>query len=75
MAKKSGSDRSEISRRQFLNVSGGALAGLGAGVAAGGFSKGKAPALASRSLVPIAQQTNPLESYPNRDWEQVYRDQ
>jgi hypothetical protein len=25
--------------------------------------------------VPSGQQTNPLESYPNRDWEGVYRDQ
>jgi nitrate reductase alpha subunit len=26
-------------------------------------------------LVPVAQQGNPLASYPNRGWEQVYRDQ
>ncbi|MFQ5947164.1 MAG: molybdopterin-dependent oxidoreductase, partial [Anaerolineae bacterium] len=32
-------------------------------------------ALASRSLVPLSQDGNPLESYPNRDWEEVYRDQ
>ena len=28
-----------------------------------------------RTLVPTSQPINPLETYPNRDWEQVYRDQ
>ncbi len=66
--------RGGISRRQFLKVSGGVMAGIGAGLA-GGLGIEKGPALASRSLVPLSQGGNPLEDYPNRDWEQVYRDQ
>ena len=31
--------------------------------------------LSSRTLVPNEQATNPLDNYPNRDWEDVYRDQ
>ena len=75
MAEKNNPDRSGISRRQFLKVSGGAMAGLGAAGLAGGWPAGQTPTLASRTVVPISQQTNPLESYPNRDWEDVYRDQ
>ncbi len=74
MAKKPEDGGQSISRRDFLKVSGGAAVGLGAGLAAG-WTNGKSPALASRSLVPFAQEGNPLESYPNRDWEDVYRDQ
>ena len=63
-----------ISRRRFLQLSGGVMAGLGVGLAAGR-STGTDPTLASRTLVPLSQGGNPLESYPNRDWEQVYQDQ
>ena len=67
-------DRGGISRRRFLQVSGGVMVGIGAGLA-GGLGIEKGPALASRSLTPLKQGGNPLESYPNRDWEQVYQDQ
>ncbi len=62
-----------FTRRQFLK---GTL-GTAAGAAAWGVLKslGDEPTLASRTLVPTEQLGNPLESYPNRDWEQVYRDQ
>lgn len=50
------------------------MAGIGAGLA-GGLSIESGPALASCSLKPLKQGGNPLESYPNRDWEQVYQDQ
>ncbi len=55
-----------ISRRRFLQLTGaaaaaGALAGSGIG-------------LALEQLQPLAVD-NPLEHYPERDWEQVYRDQ
>ncbi len=62
-----------ISRRQFLKASGGVAAGVAAWQLVEGF--GIEPALASRTLVPLGQQGNPLESYPDRGWEQVYRDQ
>lgn len=74
MAEKHNPDQSEISRRQFLKVSGGAAVGLGVGLA-DGWSAGETLVLASRTLVPLAQETNPLESYPNRGWEDVYRNQ
>ncbi len=63
----------DLSRRQFLKASGGLALGLGALQAAQ--TLGFEPALASRTLVPLAQQGNPLETYPNRGWEEVYRDQ
>lgn len=62
-----------LSRRQFLTTSGGVLAGLAALKALD--AAGVEPVLASRTLVPQAQQSNPLQTYPSRDWEQVYRDQ
>ena len=50
----------ELSRRQFLKASGGLALGLGA--LHGAQTLGFEPALASRTLVPLAQQGNPLES-------------
>ena len=58
-----------VSRRQFLK-------GVMAGVAATSLhTLEKRPALAGRTLKPMAQIGNPLDSYPNRDWESVYHDQ
>jgi len=63
-----------VSRRTFLKITGGAVAG--AAVVSAVEQLGIEPALASRTLVPVDQlATNPLEHYPNRGWEQVYRDQ
>jgi nitrate reductase alpha subunit len=63
-----------FSRRTFLKLTGGAAAGLAALGAAE--KMGLKDALASRTLVPLDQLAfNPLEQYPKRDWEQVYRDQ
>ncbi|MBI2218142.1 MAG: molybdopterin-dependent oxidoreductase [Candidatus Rokubacteria bacterium] len=53
------------SRREFLK------AGLTAGVALGLAD----PALALSALRPTVEVGNPLEHYPARDWERVYRDQ
>ncbi len=64
---------SKFSRRQFLKGTAGAAAGA---AAIGGLgSLNVKPSLASRTLVPTNQLINPLESYPNLDWESVYRDQ
>ncbi len=52
-----------ISRRDFLKA---------AGTAAGVLALGEA-GLAIRRLAPIVV-ANPLESYPDRGWEEVYRD-
>ncbi len=70
-----GSDRAfqGVSRRQFLKASGGLVAGLTALQAAEAAGIELTPA--SRTLVPSNQLVNPLETYPNRNWEQVYRDQ
>jgi nitrate reductase alpha subunit len=54
-----------ISRRDFLKVAGGATAGV--------LVLGQA-GLALRRLAPVSV-GNPLETYPDRDWERVYRDQ
>ncbi len=56
----------ELSRRRFLKLGGAALA-TGAIL-----SSGSSLALRRFEVVAI---TNPLEDYPNRDWETVYRDQ
>ena len=61
-------------RRQFLKAAGGFLGGLGAWPAAEALD-GNASLLAFNALAPLSQQSNPLETYPNRDWEDVYRDQ
>lgn len=56
----------ELKRRTFLKLTGGAAAltlvdkVLGQGL---------------KTLQPTVEVGNPLESYPNRDWEKVYRDQ
>lgn len=58
----------KVTRRQFLTHAagaGGLLAGLGAA----------APAFAGRTLVAVPGIDNPLEHYPERDWEEVYRNQ
>ena len=62
-----------ISRRKFLTGAG-ALAG---GVAAAGVLRGldAEPVFAGRNLRPVAQIDNPLEYYPDRAWEDVYRNQ
>jgi len=54
-----------VSRRDFLKVAGGTAAGV--------LVLGQA-GLALRKLAPV-QVVNPLEAYPNRDWERVYRDE
>ncbi len=54
-----------ISRRDFLRLTGGGVAGIAALGPAG---------LVFRQLAPITV-GNPLASYPDRDWEDVYRDQ
>ncbi|MBI2165051.1 MAG: molybdopterin-dependent oxidoreductase [Chloroflexi bacterium] len=73
MTEEKKQDKGAISRRQFIKATGGLAFGLGALKAAE--SLGLQETWASGTLVPLTQQTNPLESYPNRDWEQVYRDQ
>ncbi|MCH7836827.1 MAG: twin-arginine translocation signal domain-containing protein, partial [Chloroflexi bacterium] len=55
-----------MTRRRFLALGGAAVA---TGAIVGGSS-----ALALRRLQPLTI-ANPLEDYPNRDWEKVYRDQ
>jgi nitrate reductase alpha subunit len=66
-------DGLKVTRREFLKGTIGAVAGA---MAAGPLSSLELePTLASRTLVPTDQLINPLEAYPNRDWEQVYRDQ
>jgi nitrate reductase alpha subunit len=56
---------SPISRRGFLKVAGGTAVGVA--------SLGQA-GMALRRLAPVSV-TNPLEEYPDRGWEGVYRDQ
>ena len=56
----------ELSRRRFLKLGGAALA---PGTI---LSSGRSLALRRFQVVAI---TNPLEDYPSRDWETVYRDQ
>ena len=59
---------SKLTRRQFLQraaTAGGALAGLAA----------TERAFAGRTLVAAPGIDNPLEHYPERDWEEVYRNQ
>ncbi|MBI2935726.1 MAG: molybdopterin-dependent oxidoreductase [Chloroflexi bacterium] len=64
----------KISRRQFL---------VGAGALAGGLAtpavlrplEKEGPGFVGRSLVPATQIGNPLEYYPGRAWEEVYRNQ
>ncbi|MBI3091163.1 MAG: molybdopterin-dependent oxidoreductase [Candidatus Tectomicrobia bacterium] len=67
------SSGSGLTRRSFFQASGGLVAGLAA-LTTGGALRSK-PALAARTLIPVSQQQNPLESYPNRVWEHVYLDQ
>ena len=55
----------EMNRRRFLKLSGGAGAGLLAGLAD----------LDLLFFQPLAGVENPLTSYPERGWERVYRDQ
>ena len=52
----------QLSRRDFLKLSGAALAGL-------------AFARVEFQLLEPTNVTNPLDAYPNRDWESVYRNQ
>ena len=55
-----------LTRRRFL--------ALGGAAAATGVIVGSSSSLALRRLQVVAI-ANPLEDYPNRDWEKVYRDQ
>ena len=55
-----------VSRRAFLKLAGAA--------AATGVALTSPTVLALRRFQPVAI-GNPLENYPNRDWERVYRDQ
>ncbi|HSD48786.1 MAG TPA: twin-arginine translocation signal domain-containing protein, partial [Actinomycetota bacterium] len=56
---------SPLSRRTFLKVAGGTAVGVA--------SLGQA-GMALRRLAAVSV-ANPLEDYPSRDWEDVYRDQ
>ncbi|MEE8455333.1 MAG: molybdopterin-dependent oxidoreductase [Limibaculum sp.] len=58
----------DISRRAMLKGSAAAAAGVLQAL-------GAEPAFAGRALVPAIRVDNPLEYYPDRDWEKVYRDQ
>ncbi|MEE9285840.1 MAG: molybdopterin-dependent oxidoreductase [Dehalococcoidia bacterium] len=62
-----------LSRRDFLKTSGAAAVGVAVLGAVG--PSGVPTAFASNVLVALDQQRNPLEHYPNREWEQVYQDQ
>ncbi len=55
----------EITRRQFIKRTGAAAIGLSLGL--------KNLSLSALEVIP--EITNPLEYYPNRDWEKIYRDQ
>ncbi len=55
--------RKKLTRRQFLKVSAAAIAGVA-------ISK---PLLATLKFIPEVD--NPLEFYPDRDWEKIYRNQ
>ncbi|MCH7576714.1 MAG: molybdopterin-dependent oxidoreductase [Chloroflexi bacterium] len=55
-----------LTRRRFL--------ALGGAAAATGIIVGSSSSLALRRLQ-VVSSSNPLEDYPNRDWEKVYRDQ
>jgi len=57
-----------ISRRQMLKRSGAFVTGALAALAG---ERG----FAARTLVAVPEIGNPLEYYPDRDWEEVYRDQ
>ncbi|MBI5628454.1 MAG: molybdopterin-dependent oxidoreductase, partial [Candidatus Rokubacteria bacterium] len=56
----------KFTRRRFLQVG---------AVAAGAFAALGDKALALKTLKPVTEVENPLETYPARDWEAVYRDQ
>ncbi|MDP7266349.1 MAG: molybdopterin-dependent oxidoreductase [Candidatus Thermoplasmatota archaeon] len=60
--------KKKVTRRGFLKLLGGTTASL--------FMSRFIPKVvfASDKLEPIKSEMNPLETYPNRDWEQVYRD-
>ena len=65
MAEQVGPARNGVSRRQFLKIGSAAIAGA-------------AFALAMERvafLQPLTDIVNPLLHYPNRDWEDIYRDQ
>ncbi|MFQ5946411.1 MAG: twin-arginine translocation signal domain-containing protein, partial [Anaerolineae bacterium] len=59
MAESPENKKNRITRRQFLKTTGGLVGGLGAWQASE--SLGLESALASRSLVPLSQDGNPLE--------------
>ena len=65
--------RKTFSRRQVLR-GGAAVVGAVAGADALG-RLGAQPLFEGRALTPVVRIDNPLEYYPDRDWEQVYRDQ
>ncbi|MBI4232996.1 MAG: molybdopterin-dependent oxidoreductase, partial [Chloroflexi bacterium] len=66
-------EQKRITRRDLLKATGGALAGAAALEALRSLEA--EPALAGRTLLPAGQQTNPLGSYPDRNWEEVYGNQ
>jgi len=55
----------DVSRRDFLKT----------GLTAGAVLGWSQPTLALAALAPAVEVGNPLEVYPGRDWEKVYRDQ
>ncbi|MCH7738675.1 MAG: molybdopterin-dependent oxidoreductase [Chloroflexi bacterium] len=55
----------ELSRRNFLKLSGASAAAIGAAIMAEQYG----------FLAPSTAIDNPLAFYPNRDWETIYRDQ
>lgn len=65
--------RKTLSRRQVLR-GGAAVAGVAVGVDALGRLAAQ-PMFEGRALAPVTRIDNPLEYYPDRDWETVYRDQ
>ncbi len=55
----------KLTRRKFLKISG--MAGLSVALSASDFNLW--------AFEPIAEIENPLKYYPNRNWEEIYRDQ
>ncbi|MBI1732878.1 MAG: molybdopterin-dependent oxidoreductase [Gammaproteobacteria bacterium] len=62
----------QLTRRRFL-VAGGALSGVAAAKALG--AQQSEAAFSGVALAPAERIENPLEYYPDRNWEEVYRDQ
>jgi len=66
-------ERRRLTRRRFLRTAGALAGSAAAGAAAAAL--GEQAGFEGRALVPVVEIENPLEYYPERDWEAVYRDQ